>query len=168
MKVLKFAVAVIALATLTQAPKAEATSLFNNSQTAAAKFIAQVPAENNAEASLKRGIERLDKEDYQGAATEFSNVLKIEPNNIYAYVGRGAARMYLNEYQLAKSDFDSALKITPDISLAYYFRGFTNLALKDKAGALADLRQASTLFKQENKLDLAQKADNAIKEIEAS
>ncbi|MBD2354768.1 hypothetical protein H6G41_09015 [Tolypothrix sp. FACHB-123] len=171
MKGLKFAVAIIALATLTHTPKAEAKSLFNNQPILAAKLTAQVPnsnTEKNADAYLQRGIERLEKEDYQGAIDEFNSLLQVEPNNIYAYVGRGAAKMYLKQYQSAKSDFDSALGITPNISLAYYFRGFTNYALQDKAAALADLRKASTLFKQENKLELAQKADNAIKEMEAS
>ncbi|BAY20276.1 TPR repeat-containing protein [Calothrix sp. NIES-2100] len=180
MKGRKLAVAAIALATLIHTPKAEAKSLFNNQQILASKVTAQVPnsnAENNTEADLKRGIERLEKEDYQGAIDEFNKVLEIEPKNIYAYVGRGAAKMYLKQYQSAKSDFDTALEITPDISLAYYFRGITNYVLQDKPAAMsddkplrvyADLRKASTLFKQENKLDLAQKADSAIKEIEAS
>jgi tetratricopeptide (TPR) repeat protein len=171
MKGLKFAVAMIALATLTHTPKAEAKSFFNNQQILAAKLTAQVPnsnAENNTEAYLQRGIERLEKEDYQGAIDEFNQLLKIEPKNIFAYVGRGAAKMYLKQYQSAKSDFDTALEITPDISLAYYFRGFTNYALQDKPAALSDLRKASTMFKQENKLELAQKADSAIKEMEAS
>jgi tetratricopeptide (TPR) repeat protein len=171
MKGLKLAVAAIALATLTLTPKAEAKSLFNNQQILASKVTAQLPdsnVKNNTEDYLKRGIERLESKDYQGAISEFNKLLEIEPKNIYAYVGRGAAKMYLEQYQSAKSDFDKALEITPDISLAYYFRGITNYALQDKPGAIADLRKASTLFKQENKLDLAQKADSAIKEIEAS
>ncbi len=171
MKGLKIAVAMIALATLTLTPKAEAKSLFHNQQISI--VTAQVPnsqTENKSdtEADLQRGIELLDLKDYQEAIDKFNKILEIEPKNIYAYVGRGAAKMYLEQYQAAKTDFDTALEITPDISLAYYFRGFTNYALKDKPAAIADLRKASTLFKQENKIDLAQKADSAAKEIEAS
>ncbi|BAZ48596.1 TPR repeat-containing protein [Nostoc sp. NIES-4103] len=173
MKGLKLAVAMIALATLTLTPKAEAKSLFNNQQTPASKVTAQLPdtkIENSSQTEyfLKRGFERFESKDYQGAIEDFNQVLKIEPKNIYAYVGRGGAKLLLGEYQAAKLDLDTALEINPDISIAYYFRAIANYALKDKPGAIADFRKASTLFKQEGKVELAQKADNAVKEIEAS
>ncbi|MDZ7957377.1 MAG: tetratricopeptide repeat protein [Aulosira sp. DedQUE10] len=173
MKTLKLAVAILALGTLAISPKAEAKSLFKTQQTTPSKITAQVPrpqTENSskAEAYLKQGLQRFESKDYQGAIEQFNQVLNIEPNNIYAYVSRGTAKMLLEQFQSAKTDFDTALKITPDIAYAHYFRGFTNYALKDKPAAIADLRKASVLFQKDGNADLAQKADNAAKEIEAS
>ena len=74
----------------------------------------------------------------------------------------------LPTYQGAKKDFDKALEITPNIAYAHFFRGFTLAMLEDKQGAIADLQKASTLFKEEGKDEFAQKADNAVKQIEAS
>ena len=58
--------------------------------------------------------------------------------------------------------------MNPKIAYGYYFRGFTRYLLKDKPGAIADLRQASTLFKQQGKQDLAQKASDAVEKIQQS
>ncbi|MDF5727458.1 MAG: tetratricopeptide repeat protein [Rhizonema sp. PD38] len=117
---------------------------------------------------MERGYKRIEKKDYKGAIEDFNQVFKIEPNNAYAYVGRGLASFSLEQYQVAKMDFDKAVEINPDIAYAYYFRGFANYALKDRQGAIADLRKASMLFKKERNQDFAQKADTAIKNIEAS
>ncbi len=91
-----------------------------------------------------------------------------ETNNAYAYLGRGLASFSLEQYQAAKTDFDKALEITPNIAYAHYFRGCTNYVLKDKPGAIADLRKASTLFKKEGNQEFSQKADNAIQKIQES
>ncbi|MDF5718368.1 MAG: tetratricopeptide repeat protein [Rhizonema sp. NSF051] len=173
MKGLKLAVAILALGTIAISPKADARSLFNTQSIFKSEVIAQVTnseKENTTDAKtyLERGYKRIENKDYKGAVEDFNQLLKIEPNNAYAYVGRGLASFLLEQYQVAKMDFDKAVEINPDIAYAYYFRGFANYALKDRQGAIADLRKASTLFKKERNQDFAQKADTAIKNIEAS
>ena len=173
MKGLKLAVAILALATIAISPKADARSLLNTRQILRAQVIAQVTNTekentNDVKTYLERGYKRIEKDDYKGAIEDFNQVLKIDSNNAYAYVGRGIASFVLKQYQVAKTDFDKAVEINPDIAYAHYFRGFANYALKDRQGAIADLRKAYTLFKKEGNQDLAQKADTAIKNIEAS
>jgi Tfp pilus assembly protein PilF len=172
MRSFTLAIATIALTTLALTPIAAAKSLLKIPPTPASNVTAQFQDldtgnNSNTEAYLERGVKRLEAKDYQGAIEEFNQVLKIEPKNIYAYLGRGAANIYLEDYRTAKSDFDAVLQIEPNIAYAHYFRGFANYALKDNAGAIADLRKASTLFKKEGKLDLAEKADKAANNIEA-
>jgi tetratricopeptide (TPR) repeat protein len=172
-KKLKLAVAILTLGTLAIGSQAEAKNVFHSQQTQASQIIAQAPNSppannNNAANYLKRAIERFQGKDYSGAIDDFNQALKLEPKNTSAYVGRGAAKFLLEQFQAAKTDFDTALEITPDIAYAHYFRGFTNYALKDKAAAIADLRKASTLFQKEGNQELAQKADNAAKQIETN
>ncbi|WP_427157362.1 tetratricopeptide repeat protein [Aliinostoc sp. HNIBRCY26] len=167
MNSLKLAATIIVCTTLAFTPKAEAKNLFNHQQIPTSQVTAQ-STESEVYANLQRGIDLLEGKNYQAAIEKFTQVLEVDPNNIYAYVGRGAAKIYIEQYQAANTDFDAALAINPNIALAYYFRGISNYYLRDKTAAIADFRQASALFKKEGKLDLAQKADSAIKEIEAS
>lgn len=168
MKVLKLAAIILVFGTLTFAPNAEAKSLLNNRQVIAQVNDSKTENTNNVETYMKRGFDRLESKDYQGAIEDFNQILKIEPNNAYAYVGRGLGNFSLEDYQAAKTDFDKALEITPDIAYAYYFRGFTNVALKDKQGAIADLQKSFTLFKEQGNQEFAQKATDAIEKIQQS
>lgn len=177
MKGLKLTVAILTFSTFGTcgtfaiASQAEAKNLFptQRSQIIIAQTTTTPPASNSTVASyLKRGIEKFQAKNYSGAIEDCNQALKLEPKNTSAYVVRGAARFLLEQFPAAKTDFDTALEISPNIAYAHYFRGLTQYALKNKPAAIADLRKASTLFKQEGNQDLAQKADNAVKQMEAN
>ncbi|MBD2194301.1 MULTISPECIES: tetratricopeptide repeat protein [Calothrix] len=174
MKGLKFAAAILTFGTwgtFAIASQAEAKNLSPTqpTQTIIAQTPTTPPASNSTVASyLKRGIDKFQAKNFSGAIEDFNEALKLEPKNTSAYVGRGAARFLLEQFPSAKTDFDTALEISPNIAYAHYFRGLTNYALKNKPAAIADLRKASTLFKQEGNQELAQKAENAVKQIEAN
>lgn len=167
MKGLKLTATILVLATLVLTPKVEAKSLLTQQQLSTSKVTAQA-TESSANTYLQSGFDLLDAKNYQGAIEKFTQVLELDSRNIYAYVGRGTAKLYLEQYQSAKSDLDAALAIDSNVGLAYYLRGISHYFLRNKAEAIADFRQASILLKKEGKLELSQKAENAIKEIEAS
>ena len=167
MKVWKLAASILVLGTIVISPKANAQNLLTPQQLS--------PLQNSSSPSYKsvktyfiQGFKQIESGDYRGAIANFNQVLNIDPNNAYAYIGRGFSRFSLGSYRGAKKDFDKALEITPDIAYAHFFRGFTLVMLEDKQGGIADLKQASILFKQEGDDELSQKADNAVKQIEAS
>ncbi|GAX37353.1 tetratricopeptide repeat protein [Nodularia sp. NIES-3585] len=169
MQKFNLAVVMMVLGTLAITPKAEARNLFRNQPRIASVVTAQVPDStdtNDASIYLKRGFKRLEENNYQEAIADFNQVIKLEPNNSDAYLGRGLGNFSLENYQAAKENFDQALKISPDFAYGYYFRGFTRFMLEDKSGAIADLRQASTLFTQEGELEFAQRADSVIEKIQ--
>ncbi|MBE9198877.1 MULTISPECIES: tetratricopeptide repeat protein [unclassified Nodularia (in: cyanobacteria)] len=171
MQKFNFAVAMIVFSTLAITPKAEAINLLANQPIIASKVTVQTADtqnENDVSTYLEQGFQHLDEENYQEAIANFNQVLKLEPNNSDAYFGRGLVNFSLDNYQAAKDDLDKTLEITPNLAYGYYFRGVTRFILNDKPGAITDLRQASTLFTQEGELELAQKADNAIEEIQES
>lgn len=172
MKGLKLAIATLVFGIMTINPKASAKSLSDNRQSFDSLVTARISSKdnklNNTKAYFERGCDRFEKQDYQGAIEDCSQVLKREPNHVYAYFGRGTANLMVKQYQAAKADLDKALEIDPNIAYSYYFRGFTNYALQDKQGASADFQKASALFKQEGNQEFAQRADNAIQNLKAS
>ncbi|GCL35943.1 TPR repeat-containing protein [Sphaerospermopsis reniformis] len=167
MKVWKLAASILVLGTIVISPKANAQNLLTPQQLAPLQNSSS-PSYKSVETYFIQGLKQIESGDYRGAIANFNQVLNIDPNNAYAYIGRGFSRFSLGSYRGAKKDFDKALEITPDIAYAHFFRGFTLVMLEDKQGGIADLKQASILFKQEGEDELSQKADNAVKQIEAS
>jgi tetratricopeptide (TPR) repeat protein len=170
MRKFNLAVVIMVLSTIAITPKAEGRNLWANQSRISSTVTAQVSDssnKNDVSIYIKRGFERLEEKKYQEAIADFNQVLKLEPDNTFAYFGRGLSNFSLENYHTAKKDFDQALEISPNFAYGYYFRGITLMNLRDKAGAIADLRQASILFTQEGELELAQRADNAIEEIQA-
>lgn len=167
MKLWKLAASILVLGTIVISPKANAQNFLKPQQLAPLQNSGSANSKN-VETYFTQGFKKAELKDYRGAIADFNKILEIDPNNAYAYVGRGFSRFGLASYQGAKKDFDKALEITPDIAYAHFFRGFTLVMLEDKQGAIADFKKASTLFKEEGKDEFAQKADDAVKQIEAS
>jgi tetratricopeptide (TPR) repeat protein len=167
MKLWKLAASILVLGTVVISPKANAQNLLTPQQLSPLQNSIS-PGSKNVETYFTQGFKQIELGDFRGAIANFNQVLNIDPNNAYAYLGRGLSRFSLGRYRGAKKDFDKALEITPDIAYAHLFRGFTLVMLEDKQGGIADLKQASILFKQEGEDELSQKADNAVKQIEAS
>lgn len=63
---------------------------------------------------------QLLSNDYQGAATHYSDALKYDPGTVEAYNGRGQAYFQLRKYPEALSDFSKAIEagiVTPKLFL---------------------------------------------------
>ena len=58
---------------------------------------------------LDRAEARLQTEDYNGAARDFSQVINKAPFKTFAFFGRGVAYFNLGEFRLAESDFNLVL-----------------------------------------------------------
>jgi tetratricopeptide (TPR) repeat protein len=91
---------------------------------------------------MRLGDECIEKEDYQGAITYYTQVLQLKPNKEDAYFYRGLARYYLEDKQGAIEDYTQAIKIDPNYALAYNSRGNARYALGDKPGAIDDYNLA--------------------------
>jgi tetratricopeptide (TPR) repeat protein len=167
MKLWKLAASILVFSTIIISPKANAQNLLKPQQLAPLQNSVS-PNSKDVDTYFTQGFKKVELKNFRGAIADFNKILEIDPNNAYAYLGRGFSRFGLESYEGAKKDFDKALEITPNIAYAHFFRGFTLVMLEDKQGAIADLQKASTLFKEEGKDEFAQKADNAVKQIEAS
>jgi serine/threonine protein kinase/lipoprotein NlpI len=95
-----------------------------------------------AEQLVDRGNERWDKGDKQGAITDYSKAIEINPKIANAYYNRGNARSDLGDKQAAIADFDKAIEINPRHTDAYNNRGNARYSLDNKQGAISDYNKA--------------------------
>lgn len=105
--------------------------------------VAQAPT---AEGLFLKGVDKVQKKDYQGAINDYTQAIKINPQYAEAYYNRGNARLELKDYQEAINDFNQAININPKYIYAYSSRGTARSALGDIQGATNDMLQAQELF----------------------
>ena len=70
-----------------------------------------------------RGLDHLEKGQYDKAISEFTKALEIKPWIFEAHYNRGLAYFYKSEYDLAISDFNTAIAINPIDADSYLSRG---------------------------------------------
>jgi tetratricopeptide (TPR) repeat protein len=98
-----------------------------------------------AEDYVRRGNQRSEQKDYQGAIADYNLAIRLKPNLAETYLGRGAARAELKDYQGSIADFTQAIRLDPKLVEAYTNRGIARLRQKDFQGAIADFDQAIRL-----------------------
>jgi tetratricopeptide (TPR) repeat protein len=99
-------------------------------------------AQGSAADYLKRGNERLNEGDNQGAIADFTQALRLNPNDIDIYYSRGLAYLYLGNCQEAMADFNQTLSLNPEYAEAYINRGIAFAGLRDYPKAITDFNQA--------------------------
>ena len=92
-----------------------------------------------------RAYAYLNKRDFDRAASDFGEVIKLDPKNAAAYVDRGAAYKLKGDLDRALADYNSAIAIDPNYADAYNNRGTVHLARREFDLAIADFNQAITL-----------------------
>ncbi len=123
-------------------PKTPELSQNNESQSSASPSISSTNSPMTAEDLFKRGNDKRERKDYQGAIEDYNQAIKINPNYTDAYKNRGIARSDLGDKKGAIEDYNQAIKINPNFDKAYNNRGIARSALGDKKGAIEDLNQA--------------------------
>ena len=97
---------------------------------------------NTAEEYFYRAYEKFDKGDYNGAISDYTKAIEINPNYADAYNNRGSSKYVLKDYYGAISDFTKAIEINPNDDGYYNNRGIGKSGLKDHNGAIADYTKA--------------------------
>ena len=113
-----------------------AKDLINSSE-----YLETVP--ESLEDFVRRGNARRESKDYEGAISDYTNALRIEPNDSEAYTYRGISYELLEDYEAANKDYSSAIEINPGNTAALKFRAFNKLTMfEDKNGAIEDYSKA--------------------------
>ncbi len=118
----------------------------------------------------KRGNDRAESGDYEGAIADYTQAIQINPDDVDAYYCRGNAHFDSGKYAAAIIDYTQVVKMDSHDVNAYYNRGYARLEMADKQGAVEDFHKAADLYWQAGKL--AEYKDTQAKiielEIEAS
>ncbi|MDZ7963040.1 MAG: protein kinase [Aulosira sp. DedQUE10] len=73
---------------------------------------------DNAQAYDYWGLDKAQRQDYQGAITDFNRALQMNPNYFEAWCHRGNAYLQMGKYDAALADYDRALTINPNFAEA--------------------------------------------------
>jgi len=92
-----------------------------------------------AEAAFERGLAHLEKEKWNEAIEQFSEVVRLEPKSAEAYYNRGLAWGGKQDWHKAISDFDAFLKLEPNDPDGYLTRSEALTNLGQIEAAIADL-----------------------------
>ena len=85
---------------------------------------------------FKQGVEKYEAGNYQGAISNWSKAIEINPQDAIAYYNRGLAKDGLQDYHGAIVDYTKAIEINPQYAAAYSNRGVAKDDLKDYQGAI--------------------------------
>ena len=85
-------------------------------------------------------------EDNQGAISDYTKVIELDPRNTDALTNRGLVRHNLKDYYGAISDFKKAIEIDPNDGLTYSNLGITKgIGFNDDEGACDDFKKSASL-----------------------
>ena len=96
----------------------------------------------SAETYFFRGNAKYNLRMYHEAISDYTQVIRLQPDAAGAFHNRGAAKAALGQYFPAISDYDMAIHLKPDCAIAYNNRGNTKYDLKQYAAAISDYTQA--------------------------
>ena len=106
----------------------------------------------NAKEYYERGEKYSEEGNYDEAISDFTEVIKLEPNNHMAYDRRGSLYMNKKEFDLAIADFTEAIRLDDPPTGHYYFdRALAYKSKGNKVLAISDLEMAVKLDPQEKK-----------------
>lgn len=92
-----------------------------------------------------QGMSALKNRDFDQAITEFTEVIRLDPNNFIPYLQRGMAYGTKRELDRAIADFDKVIQLTPAEPIGYADRGYAYLVKQDYDRAITDFSEAIRL-----------------------
>jgi tetratricopeptide (TPR) repeat protein len=93
----------------------------------------------------RRGEARLALRDYDGAITDLTRAVDLEPGDAQHYLDRAMAKIYNRQVASAMTDLEEVLKLKPDNARAHAIRGQLYLIEHDDRNARADFDLVMTL-----------------------
>ena len=106
--------------------------------TAKEKAPAKDKAAGGGTSEYTKGIQLLDSQQYEQAATEFTKAILANDKQPAFYEGRGFAYFALQRFPEAGDDFSKAIELSPKDVRAYVGRAQVFLQQKNYQQALAD------------------------------
>lgn len=110
-----------------------------NSLTIIALLITITSFAQTADEYLKKGIDKHNSKNFDGAIKEYGAAIKIDKNLKDGYFNRGVCELALHNFKAAKKDFDKTIELDPIFVQAYYSRATVLVSLQKYVEALPDL-----------------------------
>jgi tetratricopeptide (TPR) repeat protein len=96
-------------------------------------------------AYIDRGNVYRDSEQFDRAAADYGEAIRVAPTDARGWRNRGMIRLYRGDNKGGLADYDKALQYDPSDVFSWNNRGQARLRLGDRQGAIADFRKALEL-----------------------
>jgi len=90
---------------------------------------------------FNRGIARDKQGDLEGAITNYTEAIRLNPNDATTYNIRGNAYYKQEDLEGAITDYTEAIRLNPNNATAYNKRGNAHYKQEDLEGAIADYKE---------------------------
>ncbi len=97
--------------------------------------------QTKAEGYFNSGVEKIDRDDLQGALLELDQAIRLNPNYVEALSSRGNVHFALGSVEEAFEDLHKAMHLDPNYAEAYINRGVIR-SIVDPEGAISDFDKA--------------------------
>jgi tetratricopeptide (TPR) repeat protein len=84
------------------------------------------------------GVEKLDREDWEGAIESFNRAIQLNPEFAVAHFNRGYVLWEMGDFAAAQDAFDKSLSLKPNHVDALFYRGMTQNELAEFDAAIRD------------------------------
>jgi len=98
-----------------------------------------------AEEFFKKGKAKFELKDHQGAISDYTKAIEINPKYKMAFYNRGYTKYELKDYKGAITDFNKAIEIDPSNERAYFNRAVSKFSIGQKDSGCMDLKKALEL-----------------------
>ncbi len=92
-----------------------------------------------------------DEEDYQGAISDYTKAIELDPRDAKKYFHRGMAKKLSEDYQGAIIDYTKAIEVDPKVSEFYFERGDVQYNLRNLQSSCKDWKKAAELGNEDAK-----------------
>jgi S1-C subfamily serine protease/tetratricopeptide (TPR) repeat protein len=137
-----------------------------NNQKAIKELNIVIKKSPEARAYAHRSLVRLLLGEKEEALKDSDISIKLNPNLLEGYIARGAVKSILSKKEEAIQDYTNAINLNPKYSEAYVARGVAKFSLGRREEAIHDTRTAAELFRQQGRMDLYQRAMDAIRQLQ--
>ncbi|HEY9748718.1 MAG TPA: tetratricopeptide repeat protein [Allocoleopsis sp.] len=120
------------------------------------------------DAFYQQGIEKAQRNDYQGAIADFSQALQLEPENAIICFGRALAYLATGNLPAALQDASQAIRLNPHYAAAYSLRGTTCQRLGETSAAIANYKKAAELYLAEKDAARCRQCLDSIQKLQAA
>jgi tetratricopeptide (TPR) repeat protein len=98
-----------------------------------------------AEEFCRRGDEKCNLKDHQGAIADYSEAIRLKSDDLSAYFFRAAAKFHSGNWEGTVTDCTKVIQLQDDFHDAHCLRGTAKDKLGDYRGAIADYTEAICL-----------------------
>ena len=118
---------------------------FYKRQTTAPESLRRNPQNPRFVEEARRGLDALERADYDQAIVAFDELIRLDPNHSEAHRWRGDASLNKHELDKALSEYDEAIRLDPKNGMAYCGRGAASTGKREFDKAIASFDEAIRL-----------------------